>query len=324
VVAIGRAADQGKGKKAMSKDPDRPPRARSAQTRLHSRVWTRLLQPSMAQLGGRTVERIGVPPAPFGDAFHYLMRSSWPVFCVAFSAYYLLINVLFGAIYYWDLQGIENARPGSFGDAFMFSVQTIATIGYGHLLPRSTFANAVVVFESMASFLGLSLWTGLAFSRFSRPTAFSTKAVITTDNGVPTLMFRAANGRGNRIVDASMSVTLLKTEVNAEGVEWRRQIDLKLVRARSAAFALSWTVQHQIDDDSPLKDVAALLKNQADLALVVAMVGIDDTFGQPIHAMQYYTSASIKPNARFVDMATTAADGRTILDFTVFDEIVEL
>ncbi len=197
------------------------------------------------RFGDRTVERIGMPHAPFGDAFHYLMRTSWPIFCISFSAYYLLINLAFAAVLYCDLAGIENAKPDSFGDAFMFSVQTIATIGYGHLSPKSAFINAVVVFESMAAFLSLSLWTGLAFSRFSRPTArvlFSDNAVITSDNGVPTLMFRVANGRGNRIVDASMSLTLLRNEINAEGVEWRRQVDLQLVRGRSGVFALTWTV----------------------------------------------------------------------------------
>ena len=281
---------------------------------------------STLQFGGVSVERIGVPRAPFGDAFHYLMRTSWVIFFLVFAAYYLLVNALFGAVYYWDLQGIENARPDSFGDAFMFSVQTIATIGYGHLAPRSGFVNAVVVFESMASFLGLSLWTGLAFSRFSRPTArvmFSQKAVITTDDGVPTLMFRVANGRGNRIVDASLSVTLLKSEINAEGIEWRRQMDLKLVRARSAVFALTWTVLHRIDATSPLAGLGDLKSSAAQPQLIVSLLGIDDTFGQPIHAMQYYEAGDILNGKRFADIASFAPDGHRVLDFTQFDDVVD-
>lgn len=277
------------------------------------------------RFGDRQVERIGMPRAPFGDAFHYLMRASWPIFCLAFSAYYLLVNLIFAAIYFWDLQGIENAKPGSFGDAFMFSVQTIATIGYGHLLPKSAFVNAIVVFESMASFLGLSLWTGLAFSRFSRPTArvlFSDVAVITKDNGVPTLMFRVANGRGNRIVDASISVTLLRNETNAEGIEWRRQVDLKLVRARSAVFALTWTVQHQIDATSPLAALGDLTQSEAEPQLVVSLIGVDDTFGQPIHAMQYYDAARIHRDFHLADIATSTPDGHAVIDFTRFHEIL--
>ena len=278
------------------------------------------------RFGSVTVERIGLPRAPFGDAFHYLMRSSWPIFCLAFSTYYLTVNLIFALIYYWDLEGIENAKPGSFGDAFMYSVQTIATIGYGHLLPKSTFTNGVVVFESMASFLGLSLWTGLAFSRFSRPTArvlFSNNAVITNDNGVPTLMFRVANGRGNRIVDATISVTLLRDEINSEGIEWRRQVDLKLVRARSAVFALTWTVQHRLDETSPLAALGDLKQSEADPQLVVSLIGIDDTFGQPIHAMQYYDAARIHPNKRFADISLTALDGHSVIDFSRFHDVVD-
>jgi inward rectifier potassium channel len=278
------------------------------------------------RFGDRSVERIGMPRAPFGDAFHYLMRASWPIFCVTFMTYYLLINLAFGLIYYWDLQGIENAKPGSFGDAYMFSVQTIATIGYGHLLPKSVFVNAVVVFESMAAFLSLSLWTGLAFSRFSRPTArvlFSENAVITNDNGVPTLMFRVANGRGNRIVDASVTVTLLRNEINTEGVEWRRQVDLKLVRARTGVFALTWTVQHRIDETSPLAAFHTLLRSDAEPQLIASLIGVDDTFGQPIHAMQYYNASRIHKNMHFVDIATTHPDGHAVIDFTKFHDVVD-
>jgi len=279
---------------------------------------------STVQFGSATVERIGMPRAPFGDAFHYLMRASWPIFCLAFVVWYLTINSLFGAVYFWDIQGIENATNRSFGEAFMFSVQTIATIGYGHLAPKSTFVNVIVVIESMVAFLGLSLWTGLAFSRFSRPSArviFSSQAIITTDDGVPTLMFRVANGRGNRIVDATLSVTLLRNERNTEGVEWRRQMDLKLVRSRSAVFALTWTVLHRIDASSPLAGMTA--KSEARMApqIIVSLMGIDDTFGQPIHAMQYYEAKDILIGKRFVDMASVTPDGRRVLDFTQFDQI---
>ena len=296
-----------------------------SETKTVERLSTRTKRPrsSTVLFGTVPVERIGLPRAPFGDAFHYLMRASWPIFCLVFAAYYLAANMVFGILYYMDLAGIENAKPGSFGDAFMFSVQTIATIGYGHLVPKSAFVNAVVVFESMAAFLGLSLWTGLAFSRFSRPTArvmFSKNAVITKDDGVPTLMFRVANGRGNRIVDASLSVTLLKTEINAEGVEWRRQMDLKLVRARSAVFALTWTVLHRIDQTSPLYGLADAAYAKMQPQLVVSLLGIDDTFGQPIHAMQYYEAENILQGKRFTDIAGISPDGHRTIDFTRFDE----
>jgi inward rectifier potassium channel len=279
---------------------------------------------SSAQFGAVTVERRGVPAAPFGEAFHFLSRTSWPIFCVIFVAWYLLLNAVFGTLYYIDAGGIENARPGSFFDAFMFSVQTIATIGYGHMAPKSTFANMVVLSESIVAFLGMSLWTGLAFSRFSRPTShvlFSKAAVITTDDGAPTLMFRVANGRGNRIIDASISVTMLKSEINAEGVAWRRQLTLPLVRDRSPVFALTWTVLHRIEPGSPLSNLSEPGNVRMAPQLVVSLTGIDDTFGQPIHATYYYDAPAILPGQRFIDMASNGADGRLILDFDLFDAV---
>lgn len=278
------------------------------------------------RFGDRTVERIGLPGQFWGDGFHKLMSASWPAFVVVFSSYYLLLNALFGLLYYFDLPGIENARPDSYADAFMFSVQTIATIGFGHLAPKSTYVNCLVVAESIVALLGLSLWSGLAFARFSRPSAhvlFSAVAVIARDNDVPTLMFRVANGRGNRIVDASVSVTLLRDEINTEGVEWRRQIDLKLVRARSAVFALTWTIQHRIDEASPLADYDRLLREDAEPQLIVSLIGIDDTFGQPIHAMQVYDAAHILKDKHFADVSSRNADGTSVIDFTRFHDVVD-
>ncbi len=279
---------------------------------------------SSGQFGAVTVERRGVPAAPFGEAFHFLARASWPMFCLIFVAWYLMLNAIFGTLYYLDRGGIENARPGSFFDAFMFSVQTIATIGYGHMAPKSTFANMIVLTESIVAFLGMSLWTGLAFSRFSRPTAhvlFSKVAVVTTDDGAPTLMFRVANGRGNRIIDASISVTMLKSEINQEGVAWRRQITLPLVRERSPVFALTWTVLHRIDAGSPLADLASPANVRMTPQLVVSLTGVDDTFGQPIHATYYYDAPAILSGRRFVNMATNEPGGHLILDFELFDAV---
>jgi inward rectifier potassium channel len=279
---------------------------------------------SSGQFGAVTVERRGVPAAPFGEAFHFLARTSWPMFCLIFVVWYLLLNAIFGTLYYLDRGGIENARPGSFFDAFMFSVQTIATIGYGHMAPKSTFANMIVLTESIVAFLGMSLWTGLAFSRFSRPTShvlFSKVAVVTTDDGAPTLMFRVANGRGNRIIDASISVTMLKSEINQEGVAWRRQITLPLVRERSPVFALTWTVLHRIDAGSPLADLASPANVRMTPQLVVSLTGIDDTFGQPIHATYYYDAPAILSGQRFVNMATNEPGGHLILDFELFDAV---
>ena len=108
--------------------------------------------------------------------------------------------------------------------------------------------------------LGIAVITGLTFTRFARPSArvlFSNKITITPRDGVPHVMFRMANWRRNRIVEAQLRVVLLVTERTREGEMLRRQIDLPLVRDRTALFFLTWTAMHKIDADSPFHGPAA-------------------------------------------------------------------
>jgi inward rectifier potassium channel len=190
----------------------------------------------------------------FEDLYHFLVTCSWPALIGLIAAAFTFANLLFAAGYYFD-QGIENARSGSFADMFFFSVQTMATIGYGKMEPVTLFSNLLVSIEAFVGLLALALMTGLVFSKFSRPTArirFSRYIVIGPRDGVHSLMIRAANLRANRIVEADMHVVLARQEVTAEGDTIRRLYDLQMTRSRSSMFALSWTAVHQIVEGSPL------------------------------------------------------------------------
>src|SRR5262249_23589165 len=149
---------------------------------------------------------------------------------------------------------IANARPGSFSDAFFFSVQTMATIGYGQMAPATFAAHVLVSVEAFVGLVGFAMVTGITFSKFSRPTArilFSNVAVVTQRDGVPCLMFRMANERGTSIVEAQAHVVLTRSETTLEGEKVRRFYDLKLLRQQNILFALSWTALHPITQESP-------------------------------------------------------------------------
>ena len=194
----------------------------------------------------------GAPTRIFEDLYHFLVTASWPALIGLIAAAFTLANLLFATGYYLD-QGIENAHSGSFTDMFFFSVQTMATIGYGKMEPVTLFSNILVSIEALTGLLALALMTGLVFSKFSRPTArvrFSRKVVIGPRDGANSLMIRAANLRANRIVEADMHVVLARQEVTVEGETIRRLYDLPMTRSRSAMFALSWTAVHQIVDGS--------------------------------------------------------------------------
>ncbi len=173
------------------------------------------------------------------------------------AAAFLALNLLFAGLYMLAPGGVGNLRAGDFWNAFFFSVQTFGSIGYGYMFPRSYTADAIVTLESFTSLVYVALGTGLVFARVSRPTArvsFSRVAVIHDFDGVPTLMFRAANRRSNQILEAEVMVSLARDAVTREGHAIRRFEELKTARARSPLFALSWSVMHTIDAKSPLRD----------------------------------------------------------------------
>ena len=89
------------------------------------------------------------------------------------------------------------------------------------------------------------------------------------------LMFRAANVRGNQILEADVSVTLARNVVTSEGATMRRLEELRVVRPRSSMFALTWTVMHSLDATSPLRDADSERGIKAGAAGFGVEVGID-------------------------------------------------
>jgi inward rectifier potassium channel len=258
-----------------------------------------------------------------GDFYARLMDMSWSYVTAIIIGYYLAANTLFALAYMEIPEGIENARPGSFQDAFFFSVQTMATIGYGKLVPVSMPANILVTLEALFGFGFFAVVTGLLFAKFSRPTArvlFSNIAVICPYNGTPHLMIRLANQRENRIVDASAQLVVLRTETTAEGLRMRRFYDMKLVRNRVPFMQLTWTLMHPIDKDSPLFGLSAQQLCDKDSEIVISLLGLDETFAQPIHARHSYVTDEIVFDASFEDILRRLEDGRTEINFHRFHQ----
>jgi inward rectifier potassium channel len=260
----------------------------------------------------------------FDDFYHQLMTSSWPVLLLEVIGAFVAINCLFAAIYL-IAGGIEHARRGSFPDAFFFSVQTMATIGYGKMAPVSFIANLLASGEALMGLLSFALVTGLVFSKFSRPTArvrFTHNAVVSIRDGVPSLMFRMANVRANRIVDAQVHAVFARQENTLEGEEVRRFYDLKLARHRNAIFNYSWTAIHPIGSDSPLYGATSESLKGTDASIVVSLVGIDETFSQTVYARYYYEAEDVIWGARFADITRHTPEGEYILDFTSYDQVL--
>ncbi len=271
------------------------------------------------------IRAIGRPWEPQKDIYHFLLRRSWAGFFVMVSLGFLGANAMFALLYVAQPGGIVNARPGSFEDAFFFSVQTLATIGYGGMSPATRYTHVVVTIEALVGILSVALVTGITFSKFSRPTArivFSNRMVVTNRNGIPHLMFRLANWRHNQVLEAQLRLVLLLTETTAEGETLRRPQELLLTRDRNPLFSLTWLAMHKIDESSPFHPPGALDRMRAQSAqLFVTLYGVDETVGQNIHARHRYELDDIVWGGRFRDLLTDLEDGSRRLDYRVFHDI---
>ena len=266
---------------------------------------------------------VGLPRAGWRDAYHFLLTIPLPWFMAVLAGAYLAINTAFALAYLADPGGVINARPGNFADHFFFSVQTLGGLGYGVMSPKSLYCNLVMTLESFVGLFNLAIATGLLFARFSRPTArimFSRIAVVAPFEGTPALMFRAANRRRNLVVEAEVSVSLVRDVTTAEGIVMRRFHDLPVLRARTPLFYLTWQVIHSIDASSPLHGETARSLIDQHAEIVVIMKGTDETFASTIHARASYTPDQLRWGRPLADIFTVDAEGRRTIDFTRFHD----
>jgi inward rectifier potassium channel len=257
----------------------------------------------------------------WNDPFHLFLTIPWFGFVGVIVLAYFLINGFFACAYLLGGNCLQGARPGNFADYFFFSVQTLASIGYGAMHPATFYANFIVTVESIISLLLIAMVTGLAYARFSHPKArvlFSNQAVIAPYNGIPTLMFRIANERRNTILEAQLQVYLLIDEVTIEGQQMRLVKELKMVRNRTPALSLTWTAMHQIDDQSVLWGHEESSLQAINAQIQVSIVGIDEAVAYTISARHTYATQEILFDQRFVDIVVPQPNGDRFIDYRYF------
>ena len=285
------------------------------------RTFTRMMRSDkrmqVRPLGGRS---------SIADLYHAMLRASWPVLFATFCAAFVGFNLLFAALFSLDPGGIYwGSKPiagGPFWRAFVFSVDTMATVGYGNMYPTSLYANCVATIEIALGILFVALVTGIAFARFSRPTArilFSKVAVVFPLDGVPTLMLRCANERHNLIFEANATMSLVTDEITETG-PMRRFHDLDLVRSKNPVFAMTWTIMHRIDEASPLKAWIADHCASPGSDLIIVVSGTDDRTGQTMYGRWSYAAEDLRWNKRFIDILGQQ-DGIRTIDYRRFHDV---
>jgi inward rectifier potassium channel len=282
----------------------------------------------ISQKNGRfQIEGMGKWYSHWRDPYHLLLTIPWIGFVGIVAGGYLLLNVGFALLYLLGGDCLTGASSGSFEDAFFFSVQTLGSIGYGVISPKTTYAHVIVTVEAIASLLVIAVVTGLSFARFSKPTArvlFSKIAVITPHNGQPTLMFRAANQRANQILEAEIRVYLSRDEITTEGERFRRVHELTLIRNRNPSFSLSWSIMHPIDEQSPLYNYNPDRFETDRVQIITSLTGIDETVSYQIQSRHIYEHQDLHWNHRFIDIIQNIENGDRLIDYRYFHDVEEI
>jgi inward rectifier potassium channel len=279
------------------------------------------------RIGTREMEMRGAPGGFWSDLYHRSMTVYWPIFFGTAALIFIALNMVFGFLYWLGDHPIANVAdnlplPLSL---FYFSIETLATVGYGDMHPQTNYGHLVATVEIFTGMSFLAVMTGLIFARFSRPRArfvFAEHPVVGLHQGQPTLMIRVANARNNTISQATARLWLFLLEKTSEGSQLRRYYELDLERQEHPMFTLSWTVFHVIDESSPLFGLEASDLATSDAALALNLSGIDDSSAQHLHTRKLYSEQDILWRYRYRDITSISPQGRLLIDYTKFHDVL--
>ena len=271
------------------------------------------------RLGSYEFKKKGVSRFDMRDPYHLAVALTWPQFLATLLAIYLLVNVIFATLFWLIPGSVANARPHDFGDAFFFSIETLATVGYGEMYPATLYRHVIAATEIVGGLGFTAIVTGLTFVRFSRPRAklvFASNPVVAMHNGKPTLMLRVGNGRLAVLLDAVAKLNVLLSATSSEGKHFRRVQELRLERAHLPAFPLTWTLMHVLDERSPLHGYDTARAIAARAQLFVTLEARDPTLAAVVHDIRNYAPEDIRFGMRYVDAVFMAEDDTPVADLT--------
>jgi inward rectifier potassium channel len=276
-------------------------------------------QRPIATRAGRTeFLKINAAVGGWRDSYHWVLSLTWPRFALFLAVSYLVINLLFGALYVARPNCINDLEPGSYPLAFFFSVETLATVGYGHNYPVTVYGHIIVTIEIFLGMIWLAVITGLIFVRFARPTArivFSNCLLIGNFDGRLSMMYRVANLRHTSMAEAEFRLLYSRDELVAEGDVIRRFYQLKVYPDRMVSFPAALTIRHTIDEESPLLGITPERLEKEDAFFVASTVSLELVMAASVQSSQDYAVEDIHFGERFVDVYTELPDGRLTVDY---------
>jgi inward rectifier potassium channel len=292
-----------------------------------SHFMKRSSAPIAVRVGHREFVKVNATKYDWRDIYQLILTLSWPQFAGLVLGIYVLINLCFATLYVLGGRCIAELPSGSFSDAFFFSVETLATVGYGHAYPDTLYGHCVTTLEIMVGLFGLAVMTGLIFVRFSRPTArimFSNVAVVAPFDGFPTLMLRLANLRHHAMVEAEFRLLFMRSELTKEGEDVRRFYPMRLQFDHLINFPAALTLRHVIDEASPLFGLTQQDLQLADSRLLASVVCVDPVIQAPVQNQTEYLYEQIAWNRRFAEIYTEDSIGRYTVDYGKFHDTIDI
>jgi len=270
--------------------------------------------------GTSNVIKSGLNPFERFSIYHYMLKlSNWKFFLLIFL-FYTGINFIFASIYYVigldKMHGlIQGTAFENFEEAYFFSAQTLTTVGYGRISPVGLLANTVSSLEALIGIMTLAIITGLLYGRFVNPKAFirySHNALIAPFQDGKALMFRLAPTKNSTLSELTATVTLTMN-VEQNGVLTTKFFSLPLQLDKVMSLALSWTVVHPINEDSPLYNLTKEDIDHSKMQVMVNIRAFDEGYSNTVVSRTSYTWPEIIDHAKFNPMFRKMPDDSAIL-----------
>lgn len=274
------------------------------------------------RVGDRDAVTQGLEKRVFDDFSHRSMTTSWPRFVLGAAVVFVVLNAIFAFAYWLGDDPVANVPHGSYIYDLYFSIETIATVGYGDLHPQTHYGHIVASLEMFTGLFYAGVLTGLIFARFARPRArvlFADKMVVAKHEGHRTLMIRMANERQNTISNASAKLWVIRA-ADDDGRPFRAISELALLRKESPVFMLSWTIFHRIDETSPLFNLTSADLARLSASFVIIIEGFDESSAQIIRARRGYDHADLRFDERYVDILDSSKGGALTVDYRKFHD----
>ena len=276
-------------------------------TGLSSRYQTKT-QRLINRDGSFNVRKTGIGKFESFNLYHFLVNISWTRFLFLALALYVLINFFFSVLYCLDGPenlGVEAGKGYIYGflNAFFFSAQTLTTVGFGRINPHDNWTNIIATLEAGIGLMAFAIATGLLYGRFSRPATnikFSSNAIFTDwgENG-KALQFRVANSFSTEMIDAEVQVIASLLETSNDGTEVRKFYNLNLEYKKIVFFPTVWTVNHIIDEISPLYGKTCQGITAGEAEFLILFKAYDDTFAQTVNARFSYRHNDLLWDVKF-------------------------